>query len=281
MLAEIEPPQAGHVEAAMTHARAVRDRGVQSLLISAGDGPRAQLSPVNLAVHLQHQLGVQALASVTTWDRTIMALQADLLGAHALGVRRIVCETGSPPLLGDYPNVDGVWDVDSVGLVELLAGLNDGQDCNGLRLAEKTAFEIGARVSAGTREPAAEAAQALRKVAAGAQFLITRPVFDLDSVRRLREALGEPVPLLAAVRPLTGYAEADFLAHEVPDTEVPGVVLDVLARAGGGAAEAGIELAVELLRGLRSLVDGVVLALPADPGAADRLLAAARGRVTR
>jgi homocysteine S-methyltransferase len=276
VLAEIEPPQAGHVEAAMTHARAVRDRGVQSLLISAGDGPRAQLSPVNLAVHLQHQLGVQALASVTTWDRTIMALQADLLGAHALGVRRIVCETGSPPLLGDYPNVDGVWDVDSVGLVELLAGLNDGQDCNGLRLAEKTAFEIGARVSAGTREPAAEAARALRKVAAGAQLLITRPVFDLDSVRRLREALGEPVPLLAAVRPLTGYAEADFLAHEVPDTEVPGVVLDVLARAGGGAAEAGIELAVELLRGLRSLVDGVVLALPTDPGAADRLLAAAR-----
>ena len=278
VLAEIEPPQAGHVEAAMTHARAVRDRGVRSLLISAGDGPRAQLSPVNLAVHLQHQLGVQALASVTTWDRTIMALQADLLGAHALGVRRIVCETGSPPLLGDYPNVDGVWDVDSVGLVELLAGLNDGQDCNGLRLAEKTAFEIGARVSAGTREPATEAAQALRKVAAGAQFLITRPVYDLDSVRRLREALGEPVPLLAAVRPLTGYAEADFLAHEVPDTEVPGVVLDVLARAGGAAVEAGVELAVELLRGLRSLVDGVVLALPTDPGAADRLLAAARDR---
>jgi methionine synthase / methylenetetrahydrofolate reductase(NADPH) len=276
VLAEIEPPQAGHVEAALTHARAVRDRGVQSLLISAGGGPRAQLNPVNLAVHLQHQLGVQALASVTTWDRTIMALQADLLGAHALGVRRIVCETGSPPLLGDYPNVDGVWDVDSVGLVELLAGLNDGRDCNGLRLAEKTAFEIGARVSAGTREPAAEAAQALRKVAAGAQFLITRPVYDLDSVRRLREALGEPVPLLAAVRPLTGYAEADFLAHEVPDTEVPGVVLDVLARAGGAAAEAGVELAVELLRGLRSLVDGVVLALPTDPGAADRLLAAAR-----
>jgi homocysteine S-methyltransferase len=277
VLAEIEPPQAGHVEAAMTHARAVRDRGVQSLLISAGDGPRAQLSPVNLAVHLQHQLGVQALASVTTWDRTIMALQADLLGAHALGVRRIVCETGSPPLLGDYPNVDGVWDVDSVGLVELLAGLNDGRDCNGLRLAEKTVFEIGARVSAGTREPTAEAAQALRKIGAGAQFLITRPVYDLDSVRRLREALGEPVPLLAAVRPLTGYAEADFLAHEVPDTEVPGVVLDVLARAGGAASEAGVELAVELLRGLRSLVDGVVLALPADPTSADRLLAAARG----
>jgi homocysteine S-methyltransferase len=277
VLAEIEPPQAGHVEAATARAELARDRGVDTLVIAAGAGPRAQHSPVNLAMHLQHRLGVQVLASVTTWDRTIMALQADLLGAHALGVRRIVCETGSPPLLGDYPNVDGVWDVDSLGLVELLAGLNDGRDCNGLALAEKTVFEIGVRVAAGARDPAAEAAQALRKVAAGARFLITRPVYDLDSVRRLRVALGEPATLLAAVRPLRSAAEAEFLANEVPDTEVPRAALDALARAGDAAAEAGVELAVELLRGLRALVDGVVLELPDDPVAADRLLAAARG----
>ena len=276
VLAEIEPPQAGHVEAAIARAELARDRGVDTLLIAAGAGPRAQLGPVNLAVHLQLRLGVQVLASVTTWDRTIMALQADLLGAHALGVRRIVCETGSPPLLGDYPNVDGVWDVDSLGLVELLAGLNDGRDCNGLSLAEKTAFEIGIRVAAGARDPAVEAPQALRKVAAGAQFLITRPVYDLDSVRRLRDTLGEPAPLLAAVRPLHSVAEADFLANEVPDTEVPRAALDALARAGEAAAEAGVELAAELLQGLRALVDGVVLELPDDPAAADRLLAAAR-----
>jgi homocysteine S-methyltransferase len=206
-----------------------------------------------------------------------MALQADLLGAHALGVRRIVCETGSPPLLGDYPNVDGVWDVDSLGLVELLAGLNDGRDCNGLSLTEKTAFEIGVRVAAGARDSAGEATQALRKVAAGAQFLITRPVYDLDSVRRLRDTLGEPAPLLAAVRPLRSVAEADFLANEVPDTEVPRAALDALTRAGDVAGQAGLELAVELVHGLRALVDGLVLDLPEDPGAADQLLSAARG----
>lgn len=277
VLAEISPPQAGHVATALARARLAHDRGVHTVLVSAGDGPRAQLSPVNLAVHLQHQLGVRALASVTTWDRTIMALQADLLGAHALGVRRIVCETGSPPLLGDYPNVDGVWDVDSVGLVELLAGLNEGRDCNGLRLAEKTSFEIGARVAAGAGEPGREARQALRKVAAGATFLVTRPVYALDSVRRLRDTLGEPAPLYVAVRPLGSFAEADYLAHEVPDTEVPGAVLDTLARAGEAAAAAGVELAVELLRALRSLVDGVVLEVPDDPAATDLLLSAARG----
>jgi homocysteine S-methyltransferase len=206
-----------------------------------------------------------------------MALQADLLGAHALGVRRVVCETGSPPLLGDYPNVDGVWDVDSMGLVELLAGLNEGRDCNGLRLAGKTAFEIGVRVAPGSRDLRAEADRALRKVASGAQFVLTRPVYDLESLARLRDALGEAAPLLASVRPLRSFAEAEYLAHEVPDTAVPAAALRVLEHAGDGAAAAGVELAAELIRGMRSLVDGVVLALPDDGRAAGGLLGAARG----
>ena len=285
VLAEIQAPQAGHVAEALARAEAVRALGVNRVLVPAGDGPRAQLSPVNLAVHLQNQLDVEALASVTTWDRTIMALQADLLGAHALGVRRVVCETGSPPLLGDYPHVDGVWDVDSIGLVELLAGLNDGRDCNGLRLAGKTAFEIGVRVAPGSHDLQAEAARALRKVEAGAQFLITRPVYDLDSLLRLRDVLGEPAPLLVSVRPLRSFAEAEYLAHEVPDTAVPAATLVALDRAdsgrdsaaGGGAARAGVDLAAELVRAVRTFAAGVVLALPSDAQAAAELLAAARG----
>jgi methionine synthase I (cobalamin-dependent)/5,10-methylenetetrahydrofolate reductase len=277
VLAEIFPPEAGHVAEVVERAAAVRAHGVTSLLVPAGDGPRAQLSPVNLAVHLQNQLGIEALASVTTWDRTIMALQADLLGAHALGVRRVLCETGSPPLVGDYPHVDGVWDVDSVGLVELLAGLNEGRDCNGLRLAGKTAFEIGIRVAPAARDRAGDTARALRKLAAGAQFVITRPVYDAEPLERLRDRLAAPVPVYASVRPLHSHAEAEFLCHEVPDTGVPRGVLDVLARAGTGAAAAGVELAAELVRGIRPFVDGVVLALPKDPGAAELLLAAAAG----
>jgi homocysteine S-methyltransferase len=286
VLAEIQAPQAGHVAEALTQAEAVQALGVNRVWVPAGDGPRAQLSPVNLAVHLQNQLDVEAFASVTTWDRTIMALQADLLGAHALGVRRVVCETGSPPLLGDYPHVDGVWDVDSIGLVELLAGLNDGRDCNGLRLAGKTTFEIGVRVAPGSHDLQAEAARALRKVKAGAQFLITRPVYDLDSLLRLHDVLGEPAPLLVSVRPLRSFAEAEYLAHEVPDTAVPAATLVALDRAdsgrdraaAGGAARAGVELAAELVRAARTFAAGVVLALPSDAQAAAELLAAARGR---
>jgi len=277
VLAEVEPPEAGHLAELVARATTVRGYGVDALWIPAGDGPRARLGAVNLAVHLQNQLGVDALASVTTWDRTIMALQADLLGAHALGVRRVVCETGSPPLQGDYPHVDGVWDVDSTGLVELLAGLNDGRDCNGLRLTGKTAFEIGARVAPGSRDLPAEAERALRKVAAGAQFLLTRPVHDLDSWRRLRDVLGEPAPVLVSVRPLRSFAEAEYLAHEVPDTEVPARAIALLERAGAGASEAGMDLAAELVEGLRAEADGVVLLLPEDPNRAERLIRSASG----
>jgi homocysteine S-methyltransferase len=278
VLAEVEPPLAGGVAATVARVAQVRALGVGAVWVPPGDGPRARLSPVNLAVHLQNQLGVAAIACLTTWDRTIMALQADLLGAHALGVRRVVCETGSPPLLGDYPHADGVWDVDSLGLVELLAHLNDGRDRNGLPLAGRTAFEIGARVSPGG-DVALEAARALRKVAAGAEFLVTRPVYDAASVRRLREALGAPVPLLAVVRPLASFAEAEFLAHEVPDVTVPPSTLAALADAQAQAVgqELAAELVAELVAGPQPLVDGVVLTLPTDRAAAVRLLAAARG----
>ncbi|MGE3661835.1 MAG: homocysteine S-methyltransferase family protein [Pseudonocardia sp.] len=286
VLAEVEAPLAGGVADTVARVAQIRALGVGAVWVPPGDGPRARLSPVNLAVHLQNQLGVTAIACVTTWDRTIMALQADLLGAHALGVRRVVCETGSPPLLGDYPHADGVWDVDSLGLVELLAHLNDGRDRNGLPLAGRTAFEIGARVAPGG-DVTLEAARALRKVAAGAEFLVTRPVYDAGSVLRLREALGAPVPLLAVVRPLASFAEAEFLAHEVPDVAVPPSALAALSAADGGSAQAvgqllAAELVAELVTGPQPLVDGVVLALPGDRAAAGMLLAAARGaEVTR
>ncbi|WP_214369462.1 hypothetical protein [Pseudonocardia sp. H11422] len=119
-----------------------------------------------------------------------------------------MCETGNPPLPGDHPDVDGARDVDPVGLVELLAGLNEGLDCNGLRLAGKTSFEIGARINPGLRDRPAEARRAARKTDAGAQFVITRPLYEPEALRRLLDALGEQrVTVLASIRPLRGFAE--------------------------------------------------------------------------
>lgn len=261
----LDAPPAGRLADALESARNAREHGAGLLcLAAAGSSPRAHLSPVTVAVQVQNQLAVESLACVSTWDRTIMALQADLLGAHALGIRRIVCETGSPPLLADYPHVDGVWDVDSVGLVGLLAGLNAGVDHNGLHLAGTTTFEIGARIDPGARDLDAELARVRRKLEAGAHFLLTRPIYETERLEGLLDALGSELPVLACVRPLAGYDEAEYLRHEVPDVHVPGPTLAALRRAGAAAAAVSAELAAELVTRVATLTRGVVIAHPAE-----------------
>ena len=211
---------------------------------------------------------------MTTWDKTIMALQADLLGAHALGMRTVVCATGNPPLRGDYPNVDGIWEVDSVGLAGLLNGLNQGRDSNGLALATKTSFHIGARFNPGAQDAAAEVARTKAKLRAGAQFLITRPVYELDTFRRMTAELDAGVPVLLALAPLSGFDEAEFLAHEVPGVTIPESTLRALERAGGSAAAVGLDLAAMLAAQAAALAQGVVLRFDGDLAAMERLRSA-------
>ncbi len=268
-IVELASPPSGGVEECLDVARRLVDGGIRQISVVSSPRVTAQVNPVDLALHLHLKLGIDTLAGVTTWDRTIMALQADLLGAHTLGLRRVVCETGSPPLLGDYPHVDGVWQVDSLGLIELLAGLNDGEDYYGLPLTTQTEFEIGARINPGSRDPEAEADRAARKIEAGARFLATRPVYDPADLRRLLDLIaarvsGQDVPVLATVRPLTGFPEAELLAHEVPDVRIPARTLNALRDAGDGH-EVGLELARELVSQVKDMVHGIVLLPTANP----------------
>ena len=164
-------------------------QGAGLFAVQPTQSARTRSDSLDLALHLQQQAGVETIAALTTWDKTIMTLQADLLGAHALGLRNVICTTGSPPVLGDYPAVDGIWEVDSLGLIALLAGLNAGRDSNGLATATQTSFCVGARVDPGARDPEAELARARAKVRAGAHFLVSRPVYELGALRRMADAL--------------------------------------------------------------------------------------------
>jgi methionine synthase I (cobalamin-dependent)/5,10-methylenetetrahydrofolate reductase len=274
--AEIESPVGGSPDDAVRTATALHGQGAELVLVSAVQGARAQLSSATLALHLQQQVGIEAIGTITTWDKTIMSLQADLLGAHAFGTRTVLCETGNPPLLGDYPNADGIWEVDSIGLIELLAALNAGRDCNGLSLATKTSFAIGARCNPGAEDLDVEIDRIRAKIAAGAQFLVTRPVYELDGARRLLTALGQDgVRLLLSVSALSGFAEAEYLAYEVPDVTIPSETLAELKAAGSAEREAGARLATSLVRQARSLVDGIVVAVRDDPTTAELLLTTA------
>ena len=269
VIAELTPPLTDDAGQVVDLAGQLGGAGVDLISIAASQTSRDRISALELASHVQQAAGIDTIASVTTWDRTIMALQADLLGVHALGLHRIVCETGTPPLAGDYPHVDGIWDVDSIGLIELLAGLNQGVDYYGLQLGAKTGFDIGARINPGSRDLAGEADRALAKIAAGANFLITRPVYEVAGLEGLLAVIEGRVPVLAAIRPLESFDEAEYLANEVPDVTIGTATLSALERAGQSgiqsARQAGLELAAELAAQVRELASGLVITIARDP----------------
>ncbi len=265
--AEISAPDGGTIPAETVTT--LRTHGLDLFAVTSPENPRAHRDSLGMAVQLQAQGGAETIVTMTTWDKTIMTLQADLLGAHALGIRSVICETGSPPVLGDYPAVDGIWEVNSLGLVALLAGLNAGRDLDGLPLATTTSFCIGSRVSPGAPDAGAELERVRAEVAAGAHFLITRPLYELDSLRQMTAALGAGgakgtrVPVLASVAPLRSFEDADYLAHEVPEVHILPATLRAMERADPAAARAtGLRLAADLLAQARPLVDGVVLTTP-------------------
>ena len=264
--AEIPAPDGGAIPAETVTA--LRGQGLDLFTVTSPENPRAHRDSLGMAVQLQAQGGAETIVTMTTWDKTIMTLQADLLGAHALGIRSVICETGSPPVLGDYPAVDGIWEVDSPGLVALLAGLNAGRDLDGLPLTTKTSFCIGSRVNPGAPDAGAELERVRAEVAAGAHFLVTRPLYELDSLRHMTAALGAGgargarVAVLACITPLRSFEEADYLAHEVPDVKMPAATLRAMECAGQAAAKAtGLRLAADLLAEARPLVGGVVLTI--------------------
>jgi len=275
--AEIPAPDGGAAGPPAETVTTLRGRGLDLFAVTSPENPRAHRDSLGMAVQLQAHGGVETIVTVTTWDKTIMTLQADLLGAHALGIRSVICETGNPPVLGDYPAVDGIWEVDSLSLVALLAGLNAGRDLDGLPLTTTTSFCIGTRVNPGAQDPAAEIERARGEVAAGAHFLVTRPLYGLAGLRHMIAALaGTKVPVLLSVAPLRSFEEADYLAHEVPEVTMPAATLRAMERAGPAAARAtGLGLAADLLREARPLVEGVLLTAPeGDAATLGPLLAA-------
>jgi homocysteine S-methyltransferase len=263
-VAEMAPPAAGAADQAVRSATALRAAGFDAVLISPPNSPRAQLSPTSIAVLAQQRVeNLEAILTVATWEKSVMGLQADLLGAYAFGIRNVVCRTGVPPLLGDYPNSGGFWDVDSVELIQLLKSLNQGRDRHGIPLAQPTAFTIGARINPAATDAEREILDARRKLEAGADFFITPPVFDVAALDRLLDAVGPPedFPVLMGVMPLRDYRHAEFLHHEVPGMSLPQPVMDRMLAAGDHAAAAGQEIARGLIQQLRkdSRIKGVVL----------------------
>jgi len=269
---ELPPSVGAEAGRAVPDATLLKAAGCHAVIVGPVDSTRAHVSPASIALLVQQRVpDLEVILTATTWEKSLMVLQADLLGTYAFGIRHVLCRTGTPPLHGDYPNAAGVWEVDSLGLIEVLRGLNEGRDYNGIPVGRPTAFVIGARVNPAARDFAHEVATARRKLATGANFLVTPPVYDLDALERLLEAIDPPdrVPVLLGLMPLQDLRHAEYLQHEVPEMAIPRVVLERMSRAGESGPSVGRDIARELARSARERgrVQGVVLSSAAGSAA--------------
>ena len=168
---ELPSPAGADAERAVHDALELEAAGCSAIVVAPVGSARAQVSPASLALLVQQRVpGLEAILTATTWEKSLMVLQADLLGAHAFGIRSIVCRTGTPPLQADYPNAAGIWDVDSLGLIEVLRGLNEGRDYNGIPLGRPTGFVIGARINPSADDIAARQRRRAARSPLGQRF---------------------------------------------------------------------------------------------------------------
>ncbi|MDI3297821.1 MAG: bifunctional homocysteine S-methyltransferase/methylenetetrahydrofolate reductase [Bacillota bacterium] len=254
---ELDPPRGAVAERFLAQARKAREAGVDC--VNVGDSPMARVRMSSLAAaHLvQREAGVEAILHFTTRDRNLMGLQADLLGAHALGVRNVLALTGDPPALGNYAHATAVYDLDSIGLIRLLRRLNGGEDAAGNRLARPTDFLIGCALNPAAADLEREVERFRAKVAEGAHFAMTQPVYDPAELEAVLDRLGgAPLPLLAGLMPLASYPHALYLHNEVPGIRIPEAVLRRMEEAGAEARRVGLEVVQEVWLAIRPWVAG-------------------------
>ena len=257
---ELTPPRGFQTDALIEHARKLKIRGVD--LVNIPDSPRAsaRMSALSAAVLVQQQTGIETILHYACRDRNLLGMQSDLLGAHAMGVRNVLVVTGDPPKVGDYPDATAVFDVDSIGLANVVSRLNGGSDIGGQPIGSPTAFHIGVAVNPGALNLDEELRRFAYKVEAGAEFAITQPVFDAAEFRAFLERIRHHgIPILAGILPLDSARHAEFMANEVPGVRLPDAVVERMRRADadGRAVDEGMAIAREIAAEIRPLVQGV------------------------
>ncbi len=257
---ELDPPRGHNIEKLVQGAKLLAERGVGVVDINDGSLGRLRMAVLPTAILVREATGLDINMHFTCRDRNLMGIQADLLGAHALGIRNILAMTGDPPRVGDYVNATAVFDVDAIGLVRIIRGMNGGVDATGNSIGEPTAFAIGVALDPNAADPAREAERFLAKVEAGATWAQTQPVYDLERLERFLARVGRvPVPIVVGVMPLHSGRHAEFLHNEVPGITIPEAIRARLREAGDHGLRVGIETAQAILAEVRRRYAGAYL----------------------
>jgi homocysteine S-methyltransferase len=262
---QLDPPLGGNSAGLVEVASTLRESGrVGWVDVNDNATARAGMSSLMVSATIERRAEIETIPHLTTRDCSVMGLEAMLLGAHAEGVRNVLAVTGDPPEVGDYPGARGVYEIDAIGLTQLMTNLNRGEDFNGRPIDAPTSFFPGVAVNPTPDDMDIELERFERKLEAGAKFAMTQIVFDAEHLDRFAERLGGkwPIPILVGIFPLTSHRLALRLHNEVPGILVPQALQDALERAGSDAADVGFAHARELIAASRKRAAGVYLVAP-------------------
>ncbi len=264
VMVELSPPKGSKLSEDIESARQLVQAGVDAVSITESPMARIRMSPVALGHSIKSEVGTEVILHFTCRDRNILGLQADLLSVYALGMDNILALTGDPPSVGDYPFATGVYEVNSRGLVEIVGKLNSGLDYLGNGLSSPTGFWVGVAASPTADDSEGELKRLEEKLEAGAGFVMTQPVFDVDQFSSfLRAANLKDTPTIAGVLPLVSSRQAEFLHNEVPGITIPESIRHTMsAGSDREARKTGISIAAGLVQELSSVVAGVCIMAP-------------------
>ncbi|HTS24478.1 MAG TPA: bifunctional homocysteine S-methyltransferase/methylenetetrahydrofolate reductase [Bryobacteraceae bacterium] len=261
---EILPPRGIDASREVDGARRCAEAGIDC--INVPDGPRAsaRMSAQVTCQLIQEKAGIEAVNHFCCRDRNILGIQSELLGAHTVGVRNLICITGDPPRMGAYPDATAVFDVDAIGLVNIVRNLNHGLDIGGNPMGSQTALLIGVGANPGALNLDEEIRRFEWKVEAGAEYVVTQPVFDLDDLERFLKRIERVrIPVICGIWPLTSYRNAEFMVNELR-VPVPEEFMERMRRVDNAekAREEGVAIAREMVMRVRHMVQGVQLSAP-------------------
>lgn len=261
--AELDVPRGLDMSSVMEGARYLHRIGVDAINITDGARARLRMNSIALSFLMQRDVGIEAMTHMTTRDRNMIGLQAELLGAHMLGVRNVLCITGDPTNIGDYPQVTSVQDIDSIGLIRAVKAMNRGLDLMGNSLEQRTSFLIACAANPLAGNMDREISRLSLKAEAGADVIFTQPIYEMRTLEQLVKRVEQcGIPIILGILPLRSYRHAEFLHNEIPGMVIPETIRESLRSAGSKASSLGVQLTKEFLREAKHLVAGAYLMPP-------------------